>query len=274
MPSVNNKQPIGVFDSGVGGLTVAHAIHHVLPSENILYYGDTIHMPYGDKSPSTIQNYCKGITQFLVKSNCKAIIIACNTASSYGYEIVSEIAGNKIPVINVIDPVADYVAANYSEKKIGVIGTRGTIASNVYQRKINLIENSVIVQSLATPLLAPMVEEGLIDNPISEAVVSHYLNNPTLNGIDALILACTHYPLIKKEIQKISHKSFEVIDSAEIVAAHTKSILEINDLINSQNDRVKHHFFVSDLTPSFQYTASLFFRESIQLSHYNIWNGI
>lgn len=264
---------IGIFDSGVGGLTVAHAIHQALPYENLLYYGDTIHMPYGDKSPATIQSYCDGITRFLVKSECKAIVIACNTASSFGYDVVKEIAGAGIPVINVIDPVVKYVAAHYPGKKVGVIGTRGTIGSNVYQRKINQLESSVIVQSLATPLLAPMVEEGFTANRIAEATVEHYLTNPTLNGIDALILACTHYPMIKDEIRKVGKDQFEVIDSAEIVAAYTRDVIDGSGIGNGNKEKGKHHFFVSDLTPSFQYTASLFFRESIQLSHYNIWNN-
>lgn len=273
--SVNplSERPIGIFDSGVGGLTVAHAIHEALPGENLLYFGDTIHFPYGDKSEAAIRSYSEGITEFLLKNDCKLIVIACHTASSFGYDAVKKIAGDKVPVVNVIDPVAEYISRDFSGKRIGVIGTRGTVGSNVYQRKINQLDSSVIVQSLATPLLAPMVEEGLIQNEVSRAAVAHYLRNSILQDIDALILACTHYPLLRKEIVEYYNNKMNVIDSAEVAARDVAALLEERGLLNTSGRKSQQHFYVSDLTPSFQQTASIFFREKIQLSHYNIWNN-
>lgn len=244
-----------------------------MPDENLLYFGDAIHFPYGDKSEQTVRSYSEGIAEWLLQNQCKLIVIACNTASSFGYEAVRKIAGDRAPVVNVIDPVAEYAAANFSGKRVGVIGTRGTIGSNVYQRKINQLDSSVVVQSLATPLLAPLVEEGLMNNEVSHAAVAHYLQNDILEGIDAIILACTHYPLLKEEIAAFYGNRVEVIDSAEVVARYVLKIADELDLHNRSGKPGQHRFFVSDLMPSFQQTASLFFRESIQLSRHNIWNN-
>lgn len=262
--------PVGIFDSGVGGLTVAHAIQREAPNENILYFGDTLHMPWGDKSPQAIATYCAGITRFLLKSGSKAVVIACNTGSAYGYQAAKEVAGD-IPVINVIDPVVEYVAAHYSHKRVGVIGTRATIGSNIYQRKINKINPTVIVRSMATPLLAPMVEDGLFQQPVSSAIVSHYLQQEPLQHIDAIILACTHYPLIMNQVQAFYQNQVEIIDSATIVGKHTAELMQKSGLAESSPSPHEHRFFVSDLTDSFQSTASLFFGSKIRLSHFDLW---
>ena len=194
------QQPIGIFDSGIGGMTVAQAIKKALPNEHFIYFGDTAHLPYGDKSPESIRHYAARITQFLLEKKCKAIVIACNTASAHAFKIVQDIAGPSVPVINVIDPVADYVSAHFHKKRIGVMGTKGTIASRVYVVRIEKRNKSLKVISNATPLLASMIEEGFYNNKISQTIINSYLSKPNFKNIDALILACTHYPLIRKDV--------------------------------------------------------------------------
>lgn len=243
-----------------------------MPAETLLYFGDTIHMPYGDKSESTIRAYCKGISEFLMSQDCKMIVIACNTASSFGLDVVKEVAGT-IPVVNVIDPVVEHIASHFSGSHVGVIGTRGTIGSGVYQRKIHARDPQIAVQSLATPLLAPMVEEGFTNNEIADAAVRHYLQQPELNGIDALILGCTHYPLIRQRVDDFFRGQVEILDSAEIVARHCRRLVEEGGITAPAENRPQHRFYVSDLTPSFQKTAGMFFRESIDLALLNIWNN-
>ncbi|CAG0963383.1 glutamate racemase [Flavobacteriales bacterium] len=267
---INPSQPIGIFDSGIGGLTVASAIKKILPNENIVYFGDTAHFPYGEKSEDSIKFYAIKIARFLLQKNCKTIIIACNTASAHAYNVVKEFAENKVEVINVIDPIVNYVSAKKEYKRIGVIGTKGTIKSNVYENKIKQISKNIEVVSLATPLLAPMIEEGFFNNNISKTIIQSYLSKPRLKKIDCLILACTHYPLIKKEITDIYKKQFEIIDSAEIVALQVKNVLTQKKLLN-KNNAGKHHFYISDYTPSFGNSASMFFGSKISLSEQNIW---
>jgi glutamate racemase len=266
-----SSQPIGIFDSGIGGLTVAAAINKILPNENIIYFGDTAHFPYGEKSEDSIRYYSIKIARFLLQNNCKAIVIACNTASAHAYNVVKEFADNKVEVINVIDPVVKFVTANNNFKRIGVIGTKGTIKSNVYENKIKQIKKNIEVASLATPLLAPMIEEGFFNNTISKTIINSYLSKPRLKKIDSLILACTHYPLIKKEITEIYKKQFEIIDSAEIVALHVKSVLSQKKLLK-KNTIGSHKFYISDYTPSFSNSASMFFGSKINLKEQNIWD--
>jgi len=187
--------PIGIFDSGIGGLTVAHAFKKKLPKESIIYFGDTEHLPYGEKSEEAIQYFSKKITQFLLKKKCKAIVMACNSASSVASDVVNITAKN-IPVFNVIDPVSIAVASNCKNCKIGVIGTKATIESGIYSRKIKKNCPTANVVALATPLLVPMIEEGFINEDMSQKIIANYLSNKLLANIDSIILACTHYPLI------------------------------------------------------------------------------
>lgn len=259
-----STQPIGIFDSGIGGLTVAGAITRALPNENIIYFGDTAHMPYGDKSPELIKRYSRQITEFLVSKNCKAIVIACNTASSLAFKEVVEAAG-AIPVINVIDPVAAYVTQNFPKKKIGVIGTKGTIGSGIYPKKIKKLVKDANVTSLATPLLAPMIEEGFFNNNISRTIIHSYLAKKNIADADVVILACTHYPLIKKDIMLFYGKKAEVVDSSDVVAAFVQKTLAENNLLNTSKGKISHKFFVSDYTESFEKSTRFFFGEQIEL---------
>jgi glutamate racemase len=265
------KLPIGIFDSGIGGLTVASAIHRVLPNEELVYFGDTAHLPYGDKSPEAIKYFSLKIAQFLLDKQCKMIVIACNTASSLAYHDLVEFIGDKIPVLNVIDPVVDFVAEEKQLKCVGVIGTKATINSDLYAKKLKLARPGIEVKSLATPLLAPMIEEGFFSNTISNTVIHSYLSSPKLKNIDSLILACTHYPLIQAEIEEFYHEKVTIINSAAIVAQSVqKKLAELNLL--SKVDAKKHQFFVSDYTSSFEKSTKLFFGEKIHLKLKNIWS--
>ncbi len=276
MPQVKKKflssdRPIGIFDSGIGGLTIANAIQKVLPHETLVYFGDTAHLPYGDKSPDSIKYYAIRISQFLLKQNCKMIVIACNTASSLAYETVKDFVGGAVPVINVIDPVVDYIVADKKHRKIGVIGTKGTIKSDIYARKLKAKSKSIIVSSLATPLLAPMIEEGFFKNNISRSVLASYLGSRKLSGIDTLIPACTHYPLISSDIVDYYKKKVDIIDTAAVVAAHVKHILKTSKLL-SPKKRPVHHFYVSDFTKSFEKSTRFFFANKIHLEKTDFWN--
>jgi glutamate racemase len=271
MPN-NTNRPIGIFDSGVGGLTVANAIRQVLPGEQLVYFGDTAHLPYGDKSKDTIINYSVRITRFLLKQQCKVIVIACNTASANAYEEIVREAGEKAMVVDVINPVVEHVTGNKKYKRIGVIGTKGTINSGTYVNKIIARNPHVSVASLATPMLVPMIEEGFIFDDISNAIIRSYLSKPEINPIDALILGCTHYPIIKNQIIKFFNFEVDVIDSGRIVANHLRNLLTTNNQLNQEQDQNKpHQFLVSDFTDYFQVISKLFFEEKIGLEKVNLW---
>lgn len=259
-----DNRPIGIFDSGIGGLTIARELHSVLPNESILYFGDTAHLPYGDKSPDTIIGYSLAITEFLIKSNCKAILIACNSASSTAFDEVVEIVPNGTPVFNVIDPLITYITARYHAEKVGVIGTKATIGSHVYLNRTRAADPSIILVEKSTALLAAMIEEGFHDNAISQAVIQAYLEDSRFEGIKALVPACTHYPLISDEISSYFKNQIEVVDAPGIIAEQVRTALsEKGQLSDSANPEL--HFMVSDLTASFQKSAAIFFGEQVSL---------
>ena len=263
-----SSNPIGIFDSGIGGLTIANAIKEKLPNESIIYFGDTKHLPYGEKSEKAIKDYSLQIAKFLKNKNCKIIIIACNSASSVAFNYIQNNI-NSVPIFNVIDPIINDLSAKNENKKIGVIGTKATINSNIYQKKINQKINSKVI-SLETPLLAPMIEEGFFNQEISLAIIKNYLSNKNLKEIDSLILACTHYPLIKKQIIEYYNNQVEVIDSSSITANYIKDELEKMSLLNTKNKSC-YNFIVSNLTESFSKSASFFFKDKINLQEIDIW---
>ena len=259
---MNKDNPIGIFDSGIGGLTVAKAIRSLLHHESLLYFGDTKHLPYGEKSAHAIQEFSKNIALFLKQKNCKMIVIACNTASSVAYETIKNECPD-IEIVNVIDPIIKRITTSINTKTIGVIGTKGTINSDVYPQKIKSLNQNISVKSLATPLLAAMIEEGFFNDKISQAIVHNYLKDPALEGIDKLILACTHYPLIHEVIRDFYPQEIDIIDSASQVALHIKDVLTDKQLLAHQSQ--KHRFYVSDYTLSFEKSAKFFFGEDIHL---------
>jgi glutamate racemase len=268
--SLSPSSPIGIFDSGIGGLTVASAITRLLPNEKLIYFGDTAHLPYGDKSPDSIKYYGIRISQFLLEHQCKLIVIACNTASAHAFETVKDFVGNKALVVNVIDPVVKEVTEHVKTKHVGVIATRGTIRSDMYSKKIKAAKPGMEVSSLATPLLVSMIEEGFFNNKISRAVINSYLDRPKLKKIDSLILACTHFPLIKAEIEEYYNKKMHIIDSAGVVAEEVFRILSKHKLLTTLK-KPTHQFYVSDYTDSFEKSTAVFFKGKIRLQKADIW---
>ncbi len=268
---ISSQSPIGIFDSGIGGLTVAHAIRNRLPNESLIYYGDTAHLPYGDKSEAAIQAYSVKITQLLLDKGCKAIVIACNSASSAAYELLKEYTGSRAKIINVIDPMVHQIVSQHSNKRIGLIGTKRTVNSNIYKTKIEVLGQGLALSTLATPLLVPMIEEGFFNNKISGEIIENYLKDPELDGIEALILGCTHYPLIKKEIEAFYNGKVEVLDSSEVVAIALEEYLSSQGLHN-KNGKPSDVFLVSDYTASFEASSKLFFRKRVELERYPLWD--
>lgn len=270
---MNNKpeNPIGIFDSGIGGLTVAHAIRNLMPHEHMVYFGDTAHLPYGDKSEAAIQAYSVKIANVLLQKGCKVIVIACHSASSAAYELLKEYVRHEAAVINVIDPMVDYVAKNFPAGKIGLIGTKRTIQSDVYSKKFRLLDKNISLSALATPLLVPMIEEGFFQNQISSEIISKYLSDPHLGTPDALILGCTHYPLIKKEIEAYYGGRVKVLDSSLVAAQSLHLYLSEKGLLNNAPN-VENHFYVSDYTESFEASTRLFFGENVRLESHRLWN--
>ncbi len=265
------NQPIGIFDSGIGGLTVANAINKLMPKEALVYFGDTAHLPYGDKSPEAIKYYSLKIAKFLIDEGCKAIVIACNTASSLAYQDLKLFLGSQIPIYSVIDPVVEYMTAIDQYQNIGVIATRATIQSNIYAQKIEKKKPGIKVRSLATPLLVPMIEEGFFNDQISSTLIHTYLSDPQLQGIDSLILGCTHYPLIRSEIAAYYRPAIAIIDNTEIVARHLQKELKRMGLLHD-DEPAAHRFYVSDYTDSFEKSTQLFFGRQIRLNLRQIWD--
>lgn len=259
-----SKEAIGIFDSGIGGLTIARGIAEALPNESIIYFGDTAHLPYGEKSATAIQSYSSAIVEFLIQKGCKLIVIACNSASAAASKLLVERFSDVIPIINVIDPLVEKVQAeDYS--KIGIIATKATVHSGVYVQRLLAAKPNLAVVSLATGLLAQMIEENYIQNTVRKALIHNYLSYPDFDDIEALLLACTHYPLIRSEIEEYWKGSIQVLDAIDTVAETVSRSLKQLNLEAPQEQVAKHQFFVSDYTPTFEQTAQLFYGTEILL---------
>jgi glutamate racemase len=269
--SFSSSQAIGIFDSGIGGLTVANAVTKLLSNESIIYFGDTAHAPWGDKSAAAIQAYSIKICDMLLKQNCKLILIACNSASAVAYELVKEYVGRKAIVMDVINPMIDYLAKNYVDKTIGLIGTKQTVNSNIYRKKLDELGINIRLNTLATPLLVPLIEEGFADQAIMTDAIKSYLSESSLHNLDALVLGCTHYPLIKQPIKQFFKNKTVIIDSTDIVAEVVKNLLRERGLLSSPSGLSKKKFYVSDYTPAFSALARLFFKMPILLERYPLW---
>lgn len=249
--------PVGVFDSGVGGLTVVSEIMSQIPNEKIIYFGDTARVPYGSKSKETITRYAKQIIRFLQTQEVKAIVVACNTASAYALEeIEQEIP---IPILGVVKPGAKVAAETTENGKIGVIGTEGTVASHIYSHYIKQINPKAIVIGKACPLLVPLVEEGLLQDPVTDEIAMRYLTQLIDIDIDTLILGCTHYPLIRATVGKIMGDKVTLVNPAYETARELKILLENKNLLNDRKPEFgtnKYQFFVSDAADKFQTFAN------------------
>ena len=211
--NANPELPIGIFDSGIGGLTVVRQIHRVLPHEDLVYLGDTARVPYGSKSPGTVVRFACEDTQFLIQQNVKAVVVACNTVSAWALPTLER--KFSVPIFGVITPGAQAALKRSRNRRIGVIGTTTTVRSQAYSRAILALDNSAKVFARACPLLVPLVEEGWIKNKITQAILRAYLSPMLRRRIDTLVLGCTHYPLLKKAIRGVVGKEVALVDSAE-----------------------------------------------------------
>ena len=276
-PSDPAARPIGIFDSGIGGLTVARAVAQRLPHERLVYFGDTAHLPYGEKSTAAIQAYSVKICDVLLRQHCKLILIACNSASAAAYELVREYVGSKAIVIGMIDPVVAHVGQYYAGRSVGLIGTKQTIGSNIYRKKIDQLDLGVDLHALATPLLVPMIEEGFFKGRVSEEIIRAYLAHEELQNIESLVLACTHFPLIKPQIEDYYQGRVAVLDPSDVVAATVAEALDARQLLvpaaspTTEGVGPAHHFYVSDFTRSFEESTRIFFGQEVQLEHYPLW---
>lgn len=253
------NKPIGIFDSGFGGLTVMSSINKMLPRENIIYFGDTAHVPYGSKSKDTVIKFSKDIASFLTEHGIKMLVIACNTASAFALPALKKTL--PIPVIGVIEPGAKAAVSTTKNKKIGIIGTEGTINSKSYPKAINKKSKYTVYQQ-ACPLFVPLVEEGWHTGKITDDIVKYYLKPLMGKNIDTLVLGCTHYPLLKKTLRK-NTGNINLIDSAQATAAEVKKILSEKDLLADKKSKGKLIFYVSDNPQKFQKIGSKFFSKKI-----------
>jgi glutamate racemase len=256
---------IGIFDSGIGGMTVARAVEQLLPAHSILYLGDIARTPYGTKSPETIIEYSLRNTEFLLERGSKLIVIACNTASSVATERLRR--EFKVPIIEVITPAVQEVLARTRTGRIGVIGTRATIRSNIYERTITAIMPEYKVFSQACPLLVPLVEEGWINKRETKMILRRYLHPFANRQIDTLVLGCTHYPLLKDLIQPRIGRRVTLVDSSIETARYLDKFLAENpQLVTKVAERpATHQYFVTDLTESAQQVAAKIFKRPVEL---------
>ena len=254
---LGNSAPIGIFDSGVGGLTVAREIMRQIPNERLVYFGDTARVPYGNKSKETVTKYSRQIIRFLKTQNVKAIVVACNTASAYALdEIEKEL---DIPIIGVVKPGAKVAAETTRNKKVGVIATAGTIQSRIYTEYIQGIQSDIQVIGKACPLFVPLVEEGLLEDPVKDEIATRYLNELKDIDIDTLILGCTHYPLIRSTVGRIMGERVTLVNPAYETARELCSLLERENLLNPSTQRLgtnQYQFFVSDGADKFKTFAN------------------
>ena len=248
--------PIGIFDSGIGGLTVAKAVMKLLPQEDIIYFGDTARVPYGIKSVETVRNYALQITRFLLQKKVKMILIACNTVSASAKKEIIELAGD-VPVIDVITAGAKVATSLPNHKQVGVIGTLATVNSGAYETAIHAFNAHIRVSQKACPLLVPLAEEGWIDNEVARQTLRTYLQYFEKVSIDSLILGCTHYPLFKDVIaEQLSAKNITIIDSADSIAEEARAQLATAQALNAMGGSLS--CFVSDRPQRFQELAERF----------------
>ena len=243
-------QPIGVFDSGVGGLTVVRSLMERLPFENIIYFGDTARVPYGIKSVETITRYARQITEFLLQKGIKLLIIACNTTAAVARDTVAELSS--VPVLDVIEAGALSAVSHPNTKAIGVIGTLATINSNAYAKAIHRLAPKMKIFSQACPLFVPLVEEGWLDHPVTKLTAQEYLAPVLAEEIDTLVLGCTHYPLLKPLLREVVGNHIRLVDSAEEMAEITAKLLAKTKLLRDATSSPRYQFYVTDLPLRFQ----------------------
>jgi glutamate racemase len=259
---MSDSRPIGIFDSGVGGLTVVGQVRKMLPRERIVYFGDTARVPYGTKSKETVTKFSVENIEFLMRNDVKMVIVACNTASALSLAFLKKCF--RVPIIGVIEPGARAAVSVTRNKKIGVIGTSATVASGSYEKTIKRIDPRMSLFAQSCPLFVPLVEEGWIDTDVTRKMAETYLRPLKKKGIDTLIMGCTHYPILKDVIQKTIGKEVLLVDSAKEVAKETKDILDASGLLNHSRAEKAHSFFVSDEPARFIKMAETFLKTKIR----------
>jgi glutamate racemase len=255
-----NRAPIGIFDSGIGGLTVARAIFEQLPHESTVYFGDTARVPYGPKSPETVRRYSLEILRWLLEQQVKAVVIACNTSTAHALETLQ--SESPVPVIGVIEPGARAAAGQGNGKPIGVIGTAGTIASNAYARAIQRVRGDARVEQKACPLFVPLVEEGWFEHAAAALIAEEYLAPLRGAGVGSLVLGCTHYPLLRPLLQRVMGEDVRLIDSGEETARVVASVLRERGL-EAPGGAAEHRFVVSDDEARFRQVGARFIGERL-----------
>ena len=257
---MSNPRPIGVFDSGIGGLTVVKALRDRLPNETIVYLGDTARVPYGPKSPDTVQRYALELADMLMKKNAKALVVACNTVSSVALPLLTR--KFSVPVIGVIEPGARAALQATHNRHVGVIGTRATIRSGAYEKALRATDSNVRVSSRACPLLVPLIEEGLLDDDVTDRVIVRYLEPLLSDGMDTLVLGCTHYPLLSAAIARVIGNEITLVDSAENCATTVQETLDKQSLLSPATERGELQVALTDAADNFLNVA----REALQLN--------
>lgn len=264
---MSDPRPIGFFDSGLGGLTVLYSIRARFPSENFVYLGDTARLPYGTKSPETIRRYTEQCIRALLKFDVKAIVVACNSASTaiLNFKSTEQEIQSPVPLYNVIEPGADVAVQMSTSKRIGVLGTRATVASNAYVRAIEQREPGAIVFQQAAPLLVPLVEEGWESDPLTNLVIYRYLAPLLSQSIDTLILGCTHYPALREGIAKVAGSSIELVDSAiaiaQILETDFAKAAKLKANVANSTARGKLELFATDASPTMDVAAKRLMRD-------------
>ena len=266
---LNPRGPIGVFDSGVGGLTVVRALMERLPFESIHYFGDTARVPYGIKSVQTISHYTTQIAEFLLEKRVKLLIIACNTMAAVAAQMVRDLSPT--PVLDVIDAGAVAALAASKTRRIGVIGTPTTINSNAYARAIDSMEPEARLTSQACALFVPLVEEGWLDHPVTRLTAQEYLKPVLAENVDALVLGCTHYPLLKPLLRDVAGTGVALVDSADAMAEQTATLLAELNLSNPDRKPPEYHFWVTDVPLRFQTIGERFLGRSLSNVHVVQW---
>ncbi|TSA19604.1 MAG: glutamate racemase [Betaproteobacteria bacterium] len=271
MPDINPSSPIGVFDSGVGGLTVVRALMERMPFEDIVYFGDTARVPYGIKSVETITHYTTQIAQFLLEKQVKLLVIGCNTMAAVAAQQVRDLSPT--PVLDVIEAGAKAALAATRNYKIGVIGTPTTINSNAYTRAIHSGPGlpPVRLHAQACALFVPLVEEGWLDHPVTRLTAQEYLKPLLAEGIDSLVLGCTHYPLLKPLLHEVAGPGVALVDSADAIAEQTARLLSERDLVNPKRTPPRYDFFVTDVPLRFQTIGERFLGRALPHIHLVKW---
>lgn len=268
MPS-QPSHPIGVFDSGIGGLTVVRALMERLPFEDIIYFGDTARVPYGIKSVETISLYTRQIAEFLLARDVKLLIIACNTMAAVASQVVRDLS--PVPVLDVIDAGAEAAIASTRSHSVGIIGTPTTINSNAYARAIHTLRPDIRIFSQACPLFVPLVEEGWLDHQVTRLTAQEYLRPVLAQKVDTMVLGCTHYPLLKPLLEEVAGQDVRLVDSAESMAEQTAELLLHSGLANPAREQPHYEFFVTDVPLRFQTVGERFLGRSLNNVHVVKW---